>query len=485
MRCPPTPPRPSPSESGSARNTEVALAGAGTVGDNLGATLDAARQDALYAQVLFVFLGVPGAAIAGALTAAVAGAGATRRRQEQALLRTRGATRRAVLRLAAVEAAAAAVLGALVGVAGAAVTARLALGAFPAWGATTLVWTAVAVLAGVALAFTAVLVPARRDLGAVAVTSARSSVARDPARPLWARWGVDLLVLAVALVIFWVTSRTGYALVLAPEGVPTLSVSYWAFAGPALLWLACAMIAWRVTDLVLRYGRRPLTALARPLVGTTAGPVVAALRRQRRGVAAAVVMLTLAVAFAASTATFNDTYRQQAEVDARLTNGADVTVTESPGALTPPSAAAPVAAVPGVRAVEPLQHRYAYVGADLQDLYGVRPASIAGATSLPDAWFAGGTAAQLLSTLAAQPDALLVSAETVKDFQLRPRRRGDAAPAGRGEQAVHRRAVPLRRGRQGVPHRAQGQLPGGQRRLRGQGHGVGRRRCVPGRRRGA
>ena len=30
--------------------------------------------------------------------------------------------------------------------------------------------------------------------------------------------------------------------------------------------------------------------------------------------------------------------------------------------------------VPGVRSVEPLQHRFAYVGADLQDLYGVRPA---------------------------------------------------------------------------------------------------------------
>ncbi|HJZ01123.1 MAG TPA: ABC transporter permease, partial [Streptosporangiaceae bacterium] len=46
-----------------ASNTEARLAGAGLVGDNLGAALGAARQDALYSQVLFLFLGVPGAVL--------------------------------------------------------------------------------------------------------------------------------------------------------------------------------------------------------------------------------------------------------------------------------------------------------------------------------------------------------------------------------------------------------------------------------------
>jgi putative ABC transport system permease protein len=76
-----------------------------------------------------------------------------------------------------------------------------------------------------------------------------------------------------------------------------------------------------------------------------------------------------------------------------------------------------------VASVEPVQHRFAYVGADLQDLYGVRPGTIVGATSLQDAYFAGGTARGLIGQLAARPDAVLVSAETVRDFQLRP---GDA-----------------------------------------------------------
>jgi putative ABC transport system permease protein len=126
------------------------------------------------------------------------------------------------------------------------------------------------------------------------------------------------------------------------------------------------------------------------------------------------------VSFAVSTATFNATYRQQAEVDALLTNGADVTVTQSPGVAVGPDAAGRLGAIPGVRRVEPVQHRFAYVGSDLQDLYGVRPATITGATALQDAYFVGGTARQLIGALSARPDAVLVSDETVKDFQLRP-----------------------------------------------------------------
>ena len=39
---------------------------------------------------------------------------------------------------------------------------------------------------------------------------------------------------------------------------------------------------------------------------------------------------------------------------------------------------------------------------------------------MSDAFFSGGTAASLLATLAARPDAVLVSDETVHDFQLQP-----------------------------------------------------------------
>lgn len=46
-----------------------------------------------------------------------------------------------------------------------------------------------------------------------------------------------------------------------------------------------------------------------------------------------------------------------------------------------------LAAVLGVIAVEPIQHRFGHVGADLQDIYGVRPATITGVTALQDTYF--------------------------------------------------------------------------------------------------
>ncbi|MFD9098542.1 FtsX-like permease family protein [Streptomyces collinus] len=404
-----------------AHNLEARSAGAALVGDNVGAALDSARQDALYAQILFLFLGVPGAVLAAALTAAVASAGGERRRQEQGLLRLRGLRPRQITALTGLEAALTGLVGGLAGLGVAALTGRLAFGAasFGA-GAGTWAWYGTAFVLGVAVAAGAVLVPALRDLHTVTVAETRKeSGSRSTRNPWWMRYGLDFALLIGSWLVFRASSGNQYALVLAPEGVPSISVSYWAFLGPALLWIGAALLLWRLTLLALTHGRPALARLARPLTATLAGTTAATLSRRRRPLARSVVLLALAVSFALSTAVFNATYRQQAEVDARLTNGADVTVTEPPGARVPPGTGGALK-ISGVRHVEPLQHRFAYVGSDLQDLYGVRPDTIARATSLQDAYFAGGTAQQLMRKLAQRPDNLLVSVETVNDFQLAP-----------------------------------------------------------------
>ncbi|WP_427925039.1 ABC transporter permease [Streptomyces sp. cg40] len=404
---------------GAAHHLEARTAGGALVGDNLGAALDSARQDALYAQILFLFLGVPGAVLAAALTAAVASAGGQRRRQEQGLLRLRGLRPRQITALASLEAALVGGAGGLAGLGIAALTGRLAFGAasFGASAGTWAIWYGIAFVLGAAVAACAVLVPALRDLRSVTVADTRRESATRS--PRWMRYGLDLALLIGSWLVFRASSGNQYALVLAPEGVPTLSVSYWAFLGPALLWIGAALLLWRLVLLALTHGRPALARLARPLTATLAGTTAAVMSRRRRPLARSVVLLALAVSFAISTAVFNSTYRQQAEADARLTNGADVTVTEPPGARVPPGAASTLK-IPGVRHVEPVQHRFAYVGSDLQDLYGVRPDTVARATSLQDAYFAGGTAHQLMRRLAQRPDNLLVSAETVHDFQLSP-----------------------------------------------------------------
>jgi len=402
-----------------AHHLEARSAGSAVVANNLGTTLDAARSDAAYAQVLFVFLGLPGAVLAGLLTGAVTAAGAARRRQDQALLRTRGATSRQLIGLAAAEAGLIGVAGAALGLGTAVLVGQVAFESvsFGPSASASLAWVLGSAGVGLVIAVASVLAPAYRDLCHTTVIRARLPVGRQR-DPWWARYGLDMLLLCGAGAVIWSVRRNGYQLVLAPEGIPSISVSYWAFAGPALLWAGTGLLAWRLAELLLGRGRWLVGRGLRPLTGQLSDTAAAMLARRRRPLARSMALLGLALAFAASTATFNATYRAQAKVDAQLTNGADVTVTEPPATTVGPAGAAPITAIAGVRAVEPLQHRFAYIGPDLQDLYGIRPATLTRATALPDTYFQGGNARALMDQLAARPDSILISAETVQDYQL-------------------------------------------------------------------
>ena len=144
----------------------------------------------------------------------------------------------------------------------------------------------------------------------------------------------------------------------------------------------------------MHLSRRTLIAARRvriPVLLLTAGdlaPTVAAsLSRQAPRIARGAGLLALSVGFAFSTAAFNATYSGQARVDAELTNGADVNVT---GTTSSPAGAklGEIAKATGVRAAARMMHRYAYVGADLQDLYGIEPTAIGRVTTMANAYFA-------------------------------------------------------------------------------------------------
>ena len=92
------------------------MPGSAAVANNLAARLDGVRADALYAEVLFFFLGAPGVVLAILITVAIADAGASRRRREQALLRVRGASLSQALSRAAVEASIVGVAGSATGI---------------------------------------------------------------------------------------------------------------------------------------------------------------------------------------------------------------------------------------------------------------------------------------------------------------------------------------------------------------------------------
>lgn len=397
------------------RNFEVKVAGQALVVDNLSARLATVREDALYASVLFLFLGLPGIALAVALTFAVTSSGAARRRREQALLRVRGASTRKILSLSAAEAAVAAVVGSALGIAGSLLFGHVSpsVGMAAAVDGPTLF---LVVLAGLLAGFVAFLFPAWRDARRTTAAIAARAVVRHGA-PLWRRLWLDVLLLGTAGLFFWLSASTGYQIVLAPEGVAATATDYKAFIAPALFWLGTALLTMRLADYVITRNGMLLRAIIKPVSGSLAPIVSAALSRQSPRLTLGIAMTALAISFATSTAIFNATYNAQARVDAELTNGSDVTVF---GTAERPASAhlAALSSLPETTAAEPMQHRFAYVGADLQDLYGIDPAHIERATSLSDAYFKGAGVAAVLDRLSTTPNGVLVSEETVQDFQL-------------------------------------------------------------------
>jgi putative ABC transport system permease protein len=404
-----------------AHNLEARLAGAGTVGNNLGAQLDAARSDAIYAQLLFLFLGLPCAMLAALLAYVIAVSGRDRRRQEQALLRLRGASPRQIIKLAAVEAAGIGIVGVALGLGGALLAGRLAFSSvrFGATPVQIVSWIIASALLGFGISFVTILVPAWHDARSLTVRAARATITRS-GKPLWSRFYLDIILLAGAGIIFWQTTRNAYQVVLAPEGVPTISVNYLALLAPIMIWIGFALLAWRLSNLFLEHGRRAISRAIAPIAHGLSSVVTASMSRQRRLLTRGLVILALAASFALSVAVFNTTYSNQARVDAQLTNGADVAVSTTASSGLPPGVVQSVRSTKGVVYAEPMQHRFAYVGNDLQDLYGINPREISKATNMSNAFFAKGSASQNLSRLASTPDGILVAAETVKDFQLQP-----------------------------------------------------------------
>ena len=359
-------------------------------------------------------LAVPGALVALGLAYLAALGTVERDRRDLALLRARGATRRALLGMALAESAAIGVVGGLLGagVAFAAVSliVKGSVGLTPAR-------VLVAVRACVALA---VLGAAAARLGATmtawqsSVNEGRRSAGRE-ARPLWQRLYLDLFALAVSGLVYWLTASTGFSAVVNPDSNPTLSLSVYMFFAPALLWLGATL-------LVVRLRGGALAWIARRAAGNRAhdarGFLLASAGRRGAAINRGLLLVGLLLAFGVNLAIFTATYDRQANVDAELTLGADITASAPPGIASTHGLERRIAAVPGVQATTPVEHSYAYVGPDLQDTFGIDAATIGRATTLRDSYFLGADAKRTLARLADTRDGILVSKETIGDYQL-------------------------------------------------------------------
>src|SRR5205807_8237583 len=251
------------------------------------------------------------------------------------------------------------------------------------------------------------------------VSEARRPVRRS-GRPLWQRLYLDVLALAVSGLVYWLTARTGFSAVVNPDSNPTLSLSVYMFFAPALLWLGATLLLVRLRARVLAW------VVARGVAGGRAedlrGFLLASASRRAHAINRGLVLVGLLLAFGVNLGIFAATYDQQANVDAHLTLGADVVATAPPGVAAGHNLERKVAGVKGAGGTTGVDHSYAYVGPDLQDVFGVNARTLTNGTTLRDSYFVGGTTKQMLARLKATPDGVLVAKETISDYSLK---RGD------------------------------------------------------------
>jgi putative ABC transport system permease protein len=382
--------------------------------DNLSDSLSTAAGDALYAQTLYIMLAVPGALIALGLAYLAALGTVERDRRDLALLRARGARRRDLLALAGTESVILGVVAGLAGTAAAfgAVSLLVSGGAHATLGR-VLITGGVCILLAIAGAGAARIGASLSSLR-LSVAAGRRGTRRE-AKPLWQRLYLDLLALAISGLIYWLTASTGFSAVVNPDSNPTLSLSVYMFFAPALLWIGATL-------LLVRLRGRALTWLADRFVGARASSprtfLLASAGRRGAAINRGLLVVGLLLAFGVNLGIFSATYNKQSKVDAQLTLGADVTATAAPGVAAQRNLPQAIAHVPGVSATTGVEHSYAYVGPDLQDIYGIDAATFTKATTLRDSYFIGSSAQQVLGRLQARVDGIVVSKETIKDFSL-------------------------------------------------------------------
>ncbi len=390
-----------------------------TVANNLGDALAAAKSDALWAKLLFLFLGMPGVALAAYLAKYATELISGPQRQEISLLRARGATPRQILTAMGIASLLVAAVGTLGGlVLGAATT--LYLFGPTAWQQANigdfLLSAIYTLLAGLALTTAATYLPIRATLRQE-IAQERQGMTRSGRRPFWMRAYLDLISLAVAALLFTVNARGGGFDTGGGEA-RTLSFGFIIFLAPLFLWIGATLLLARVMAGGIRRSGIIIRAGLRAAFGDLGDLAGRQIVRRAGEVGAAVVIIALAISFGTSLAIFTNTYHAQTAVDARYELGADIQITPAVSADPTAALAEKIAAVPGVGTVTPVRIEQAYVGATLETVYGVDTRSLEQSTYFPDSYVLNMTAPQALEKLAAAPDGVLLSSQLASAYSV-------------------------------------------------------------------
>ncbi|GAB4563052.1 MAG: hypothetical protein Fur0016_31060 [Anaerolineales bacterium] len=415
--------------------------------DNLSGAFKSAKGDVLAAKILFIFLGLPGVALAAYLAKFAAELFAEAQRREISLLRTRGVTPAQITGIVAVTslflALGGSMLGLLFGIlalyasAGAQLTASL--NPF----ASTFDWNLFAASAGVSFAagliltFLAAFLPTfgalRRE-----ITQERRSVRRVEAAPFWKRSYLDLILLGAAAVSLYVTQRNGGFKPTGNEGA-AITLSFYIFLTPFFAWTGLTLLVLRLVEKGLASSANQIGGLFRRLFGEIGEVAGKSLARRAARIGAAVTIIALTLSFGVSLALFQKTYTHEKQLDSQYIVGSDIRFT--PALNTPQTAdfAAELQQIPGVTSVTGVaRDPLALVGSEKNTVYGIDVASFRQTAYLPDSFFvdgnaqqtidamtnrttnyAPGSAKQVLDALANTPNGVIISVEQAEKYNIR------------------------------------------------------------------
>lgn len=428
------------------RQVERAFPGQIKAQDNLSGALKNAKADVLAAKLLFIFLGLPGVALAAYLAQFAAELFADAQRRELSLLRTRGATPTQLVGILAAAALLLAIAGSILGVLvglGALLVAAGGQGAsavnpfaagfdWALFGGSA----ATAFGAGLVLTFLAAFVPTATTLRRE-ITQERRQVQRTAQPPFWKRAYLDVLALAAAAAILVITQLNGG---FKPSGNEStaITLSFYIFLAPFFAWVGSTLLVLRLVEAGLRRSGERLAGLYRgPFgeIGVMAGKVIA---RRARQIAAATTVIALTLSFGTSLALFQHTYAAEKQLDAQYLVGSNIRVTPALNTPQPPEFATQLQqpGVVGIAAVA--RDTQALVGSEKNTVYGIDVPSFRQVAYLPNSFFVDGsaqqtidamtnrttnyapaTARQVLDALAATPNGVIISVEQAEKYNIR------------------------------------------------------------------
>jgi putative ABC transport system permease protein len=404
------------------RQMEKQFPGEIKIANNLADSLKQAQNDVLWAKLLFLFLGMPGVALAAYLSKYATDLLTGPQRREIGLLRARGAAPNQIMLTMTITSILIALVGTVLGVLAGLGTTGVLMGPEAVSPSALAQYTRSIIYAfgaGLILTGTATFIPIRATLKRE-ISQERRFAEHTAATPFWARAYLDIVSLVIAGVIFWITRNGGGFTPGGGSEGTNLSLGFFVFLGPFFLWVGLTLLLNRVMAGGVSRGAGVIQQTLRRIFGDLGLMAGRSITRRAPQIASAVIIVSLALSFGVSLGIFINTYQVQKAVDARFELGSDIKLTTASTQQQTATFVQEITKVPGVTAVTPVENMQAYVGANLETVFGIDPNSYTMVTELTDSFFVDTSAAQAMQNLAQVPNGVLVSDELAKAYDILP-----------------------------------------------------------------